>query len=83
MWFSFCRNSFLLEVAGKAKRTEGNAEHDTAEAKGYLEGVQEKVIHFSRTRSRCFHRWSRRELSWRCRTMTPYLCMLPCRWSAP
>lgn len=32
-----------VHAAGAAKRAEGNAEHDTAQAKGWLEGVKDSV----------------------------------------
>ena len=38
-----CWNELLFIAAGAAKRAEGNAEHDTAQAKGWLEGVKDSV----------------------------------------
>jgi len=29
---------------GKAKNAEGHAEHDTAQAKGYVEGIKDTVV---------------------------------------
>ena len=38
-----CLSGLIFTAAGAAKRAEGNAEHDTAQAKGWLEGVKDSV----------------------------------------